>query len=229
MDLVHLFPDLHANDLDTLSKALYDQTRAIKRQFSSLILHLKKDLDNMALSDIQLFENIIVFLGCNLETELNDCTSSSDVFEKLNRFVSFFDYDIAEDLIREFGSDAMNDELQQYRSSFEEFAKRRVRECPVNAFGEPESPEEVLVIKTDKLIERLTVDELRRLKYKIQKALGILMRVLRVEKGCVKITFRLLNQEYLKQEFFRFDNEVQKHALCQLVWKVLALDHGVSQ
>lgn len=211
MDLELLFPDLHANDPDTLAEALLDQTKVIKRQFASLILHLKKDLDEKAQSDQGLFMNIICFLrfyDSDLEAVLLDCTSSAEVFNKLSKFVSFFDYDIAKDLVGEFGSDAMKDEMQQYIRSFEEFAKRRVCECPVNAFGEPGPSSEVLVLKTDKIIDKLTVVELKRLTYEIKKILGSVMRVLRVEKGCVKITFRVLKKKCVSED--------QKCALNQL-------------
>ena len=219
-----LFPDLHVDDPDVLSQlreALYDQTLAIKTKFARLILNLQKDLEENGVRT----QDVVTFLivqNQNLKSQLDGCTCLVNVIRKLDDIVfSFFDYDIAEHLVEQFGSEVIQTELKAYKNSFEEFAKRRVYECPINAFGEPVSTEKVLVMKTDTIIEGLTTGKLKRLTYKLSKILDDkLSRVVRVERGCVKITFQIFEES----DYFLNISADQMHALYEL--GVMSISYG---
>lgn len=157
------------------------------------MLALRKDLEQeLETQDIVEF---LVYYNKNLEPELSNCSSLSTVFMKVRKFVSFFDFDLLEHLCDSYGSDSMKKKLSDYKVSFATFSKRRVIECPSNAFGECEASEKVLIIVVDKVIEELTLDELKKFKHRVNKVLGDkLVKVLRVEEGSIVITFQTFEE-----------------------------------
>jgi hypothetical protein len=73
-----------------------------------------------------------------------------------------------------------------------------VCECSSDAFGDIEKSEKVYAIKIDKSFDTLTAEELQKLKYKMNKILGHeLLRLLRVEDGCIQLIFRTLKNNNL--------------------------------
>ena len=60
--------------------------------------------------------------------------------------VIFFDCDVLAYLIDKYGSDLIKKRLKEYEGLFKEFSKRRVIECPSNAFGEREESERVVTL-----------------------------------------------------------------------------------
>lgn len=169
---------------------------------------LQKDLEkSMKVQDLYSF---LVHNNEEFEILLTDCTISQ-IFLKLRKFTSFFDYSIPELLIDKFGSNVVKRKLDEYKESFTDFSKRRVNECPGNAFGDYDESEKVWVIKTDKIINKMTVEELKCLNIQINKVLGCpIMRLLHVVKGCVELIFRVLKDEIL------ILSEQQRQALQKL-------------
>lgn len=173
------------------------------------MFNLQKHLEKKLRADDVV--NFLVFYDKHLETLLTDCTSVGQVFRKMAKFVSFFDFDLLDSLIKELGSDTIKRKFEEYKESFESFSRRRVYECPNNAFGSVEESEKVFVLKTDKIIEDLTVDEIKRLKYRVNKILANkLIQFLHVEEGCVKLTFRTF-----QEDGFTITEE-QRKALCEV-------------
>lgn len=212
VDLTKYFPHLQAgtklseDHLSNLKERLYEETKKIKFNFASFMFDLRKDLEkSLETEDVVEF---LVYYNKNLEPLLSNCNSLSDVLKKVRKFVSFFDFDLLEHLCDKFGSDDIKRKLQVYKDYFEAFSKRRVIECPSDAFGECGESEEVLILVADKTIEDLTVDELKKFKYRVNKILGDkLVRVLSVQGGCIIISF-----ETFKMDEFVFTQE-QKEAL----------------
>ena len=178
--------------LSMLKENLYRETNRLKFKFASLMLKVQKDLESKRLPEKEF--NILVFYDKNYAGVFHECTDFSSIFRKLRDFVSFFDYDLLEQLINEFGSDAIKTELDKYKGDFQVFSKRRVIECPSNAFADHDSgsPEKVLVVVADKNIEDLTLDELKKITCRINEIMGNkLVKVLRVKGGSICITFQI--------------------------------------
>ena len=179
-----------------LRERLYEETDKLKFNFGSLMFDLQTDLEEKL--SLEQVVNILVYYEKNFTGVFDDCNTFSKVFRKVRGFVSFFDYDLLEYLIKKYGSDAMKKELESYNSYFQEFSKRRVNECPSNAFGESdecESSEQVLVLVADKIIEELTVDELKKFKRRINRVMGNkLVKVICVKGGSICITFRIFEE-----------------------------------
>ena len=88
----------------------------------------------------------------------------------------------------------MKKKLKKYKKRFQNYSKRRVCECSKDAFGEAKESDNIYKIKTDKILETFTIEELDKLQYEIRKILGHkLIRLLKVEDGCIELTFRVLN------------------------------------
>ena len=199
-DLTRYFPCLKvssaqsADRLSMLKERLYEETDKLKFNFASLMRNLQMDLEKRL--SVEQVVDILVFYDKNFADVLGECTTFSKVFRRVRQFVSFFDYDLLEYLINEYGSDAVKTKLEIYEGHFHDFSQRRVTECPSNAFdegdGECESSEKFLVLVADKIIEDLTLDELKKFNCRINRNLDDqLVKVIRVEGGSIRIIFRL--------------------------------------
>ena len=100
------------DQLSMLKERLYSETNKLKLRFAKLMFSLQKDLEKrLSMEEVV---NILVFCDKNFDGVLAECTSFSTVFRKVRHFVSFFDYDLLEHLIDEYGSDAIKKELDKY-------------------------------------------------------------------------------------------------------------------
>lgn len=222
-DLSPYFPHLPTND-NQMSKEerlcyminLDDHTKKLKGAFVGLVFDLWKHLDQnkkqggvvqiLKLFDESKYEN------------LNNCMSISDITIIITKHISFFDYEVIKFLTRKLGSSNIKEKLKKYVKMFRAYSSRRIVECPSGAFGDVDKMEKVYVLKTDQILEKLTVEEMRILQYKMCKILGrILIRLLRVEDGCVQFIFRGIEEE------FSISKE-QKQALRNL--GVLSIRYG---
>ena len=173
---------------------LYEETNKLKLKFASLMFNVENDLEKKL--SVEQIVNILVYYEKDFDDILTECSSFAKVFRKVSHFVSFFDYELLEHLTDEHGSDAIKEEMETYIGYFREFSKRRVTECPSNAFADrdhSESSEQVLVVVADRIIEKLTVDELKRFNRRVSKILGDkLVRVLFVQGGSIYLTFLMI-------------------------------------
>lgn len=201
VDLTSQFPylktsELSEDELSILWSRLYDETYNIKHKFAQLMTKLRKELKD---ADVEEVVYYLVNLDSQMfRNQLYNCTKISKVSMVVSKYVSFFDYDLVEKITDEFGSESLKTQLQNYNKCLEEFAKRRVEQCPSDAFGESESDikdsDQVCLIITDKIMSDLTLMEVKRLRYKFNKILGKnkLIKVLQIQGGSVKIAFRIV-------------------------------------
>ena len=120
---------------------------------------------------------------------------------------------------KNFGSPAIKKELNKYKKRFQDYAKRRICECPSNAFGDTEALEKVYRIKIEEDINTLTVEELGKLEYEMNKILGHkFLRLLNFKEGCVELIFRTFGDNELNI------TDKQHQALGKL--KVLSIAYG---
>ena len=220
VDLGPYFPYLSAESMSEEELSFHrlqlnEETKKIKKSFASLVLNLQKRVEETSkLDDVV---NILTFYDNVYEKLLHDCTSIAEVFRKISSVFSFFDYDLVKLLSRKFGSLSIKKDLKKYKKKFQDYSKRRICECPSDAFGDVQKSEKVYVLKTDKSIEDLTVAQLQQLQYEMNKVLGQrLLRLLDVEKGCVSLVFRIFEHRDLSKH--------QQQALRKL--GVLSVTYG---
>ena len=169
-----------------------DETDKIKRAFGCLVFDIMKDIEKSRSLD-----EVVSLLTFSMKTGSEEfeshCSSFGEVFRKISNLVSFFDYDLLKLLIHKMGSSSVKKKLKKYKQKFQQFTKRCVCEVPKGAFGDANKSEKVFVIKCDKSIETMTLEELHKLQYKMNKILGHkLLRLLDVKDGCVELAIRCL-------------------------------------
>lgn len=203
VDLGPYFPYFPAGSMskEELSYHLFkldEQTTKIKRAFSVLVLDLQKSIEET--SKLEHVMTLLKFYDKNFEEVSHDCRSIADVFHKISKYASFFDFDLIKHLTQKLGSVAMKKKMFKYKKKFQEFSKCRVCECPSDTFGEVDKSEKVYVLKIDKSLSTLTVEELEKLKYNMNSILGcnVLLRLLDIKDGCIELTFRTLKSDDLK-------------------------------
>ena len=218
VDLGPHFPYLSPGEMDEDEltyhrNELMDQTNEIKGVFGGLLLHLKQDMESTAK-----LEDVVLLLSqtcgskdSDFKESLRACKSLAEVFNHLSDFVSFFNFDLVKLLTHHFGSPAMKKKVKKYKRKFQNYSKRRVCECPKDAFGKVKKSDKIYKIKTDKVLETFTVGDLNKLEHEIRKILGHkLLCLLKVEDGCIELTFRVFDNG-------DFDiSEDQKQALGDL-------------
>ena len=169
----------------------------MKWEFASFKIDVQHDLERSGI-EVEEIVDILTGYDYHFETLLSKCTQMSDLFRKIGKFMSFFDYNTLENLIDKYGSDSIKKRLKKYEGTFEDFSKRRVIECPSNAFGESKKSEKVVKLISDKVLDDLTVAGLRKFKQRVYRILGYkLIKVVNVEGGSVTITFRMFEIDQL--------------------------------
>ncbi len=165
----------------------------LKRFFDSLVLDLQRLIVKSQIIKIEDVMSVLKSHDPRLEAELSDCKTIREVFKQAPKYWSFFDYDIVKLLSEKLGTVAEKKKFKQFHMDFKEYSKRRICECPVDAFGKEVRPGKNYVLKVDKSMERCTVDEIKILRKKMNRVLGKkLARLLHVNEdiGCVKLIFR---------------------------------------
>ena len=201
-----------------LHNMLNDQTEEIQRQFSTLALSLQKDIEKTSNSVADVI-TLLIYNKNDFEKLLNDCQSFSDVFRKIHKYVSFFDFGLIKLLAHNFGSTAFKKKLKKYKQKFQKYAERRVCECPNDAFGKVGGAEKVYKLKIGEDFETLTMKELEKLEHEMNKILGhTFLRLLNIKEGCVELVFR-----GLEESNFTITEE-QRESLSKL--GVLTISYG---
>ena len=170
-------------------------TSKVKAAYSAVISDLLKDLErnstfNKVITCLKAYDKIF----CD-KLKLVDCGSTEEVFSKIIDHLSFFDLGIIK-VLTCLGSRNAKNRLKEYKRMFRKYSERRVVECPNDAFGDAEESvkDYDIVLKTDKIHQSLTVNELLKLRYEITKILGH-KRLIDVREGCVQLTFKGFEDE----------------------------------
>jgi len=126
------------------------------------------------------------------------------VFMVLNDYFSFFNYRIIEHIIDELGTDQDKAELQKYKEDFNQYAKRRIFECPPE-FGPVNKTDHAgIFVKMDSQYENYTVKQLEGLCHKLSEILHLssqgILRLCRVDKGCFQLMLQM--PSFLQQRVF---------------------------
>lgn len=200
---------------------LKDETEKIERRFACLVHDLKMDMEKTSkLKDVLIVLSNFGSKDRNFESLLKDCPNLAEVFIRISKFISFFDYGLIKLLAHKFGSSSSKKKLKKYKQKFQEYAKHRVCQCPSSAFSDAsQTSETVYAIKTEKDINTLTLEELGKLQYEMNKILGHkLLRLLHIKEGCVELIFRTLEDDEFSV------SEEQKQDLRKL--GVLNINYG---
>ncbi len=196
-------PDLSEAQREELIIRLGDETDEMKERFAVLMGRTLRSLNKREVSIGEL-KALLKQLNAPKKNKLSDklkkVTDINKAFEVLSDFWSFFDYKILGVIIRSFCSD-INQDFGEYVSKFKEYCCRRVCEVPDNSYSTKLSKSEArkkLHIKIDQVffkeLEKLKMVELKDLTDILRKILDTELRILKIEDGCIILTFHCLHE-----------------------------------
>ena len=148
--------------------------------------------------------------------DLKEANEVSDIFWILKDYFSFFNYHIIEHIIKEFGTEEDNQNLQTYKEQFDQYAKRRIYEClpwfgPISETGHVD-----VFVKVDSKYDNFSVKEVENFCWQLCRIYGVtshgVFRLCQVEKGCLQFRFQI--PSFMQQELFPLSSE-QETALAE--------------
>ena len=118
--------------------------------------------------------------------ELKAADTITNVFLILNNYFSFFNYHILEHIIEELGTEEDKERLKTYKDDCNQYAKRRIFECP-SEFGPVSNIDHAdIFVIVDAQYEKYTVAEIERFCHKLSKIVHVssqgILRLCRVEE-----------------------------------------------
>ena len=153
------------------------------------------------------------------------------VFMVLNDYFSFFNYHIIEHIIGQLGNEEDKDRLIQYKEKFNEYAKRRIFECP-SVFGPISDTDYAdIFVKVDSMYDNYTVVEIEGFRHKLSEILRVssqgVLRLCRVDKGCVLLMFQV--PSFVQQKIFPLCREQEKVLAAEGVIKLACGEYQFLQ
>lgn len=147
--------------------------------------------------------------------QLKNATSLSDIFDVVEKYCSFFNYDIIKNMIEDFGTDNDKKELLKYIREFNQYAKRRIYECPSN-FTKGKEEGARLHLKLDSKYDERNLSALEEFQVSLCKILKVSVNSLllcRLDAGCIEVEYQI--PAFLQRGAFPLTSE-QETALSDL-------------
>ena len=155
---------------------------------------------------------------CHCFQELKAANTTYEIFLVFNNYFSFFNYQLIEHIIKALGTKEDKAKLQKYKDDFNQYAKRRIFECPPD-FGtlNDDADHADIFVKVDSQYENYTVAEIEGFRQKLSKILHLssqgILRLCRVDKGCFQLLFQV--PAFVQQEIFPLSRK-QENALAAM-------------
>ena len=127
------------------------------------------------------------------ENQLQTATNTHTILSVIRKFWSFLDYDLLEHMIEFLGNEDDKKRMVKYRENFDQYAKRRIIECP-NIKPVDDDNWENVYIKLDLKLETFTINELREFRFKISEIIGVSVSAIHfccVKRGCIQVMLQI--------------------------------------
>lgn len=156
-----------------------------------------------------------------LFAEIDDVRS---LFDNLDDYWSFFDYELLTMFIRRFGNSELKYEMEVYLTKFKNFCRRRLTEVPRDVKTKSSEKNIQLFVKLDENFSDIALSEVKSLQSELQKMIKTELFLQTVDNGCVLLVFATLID---RNKQFSFSYE-QKHDLFQLrILEIFGSNHVV--
>ena len=142
-------------------------------------------------------------------------------------YCSFFNYRLLIFLVGALGTAKDKQQLVQYKAEFNEYAKRRVFECP----SELEKPNDKfntnITIKLDDHYEGCTLNQLKLLEADFCKILNITnLKLCHVAPGCLQLTFQL--PQFVQEQIFPLSKQQEEKLVALHIVSVICGDYCLT-
>ena len=223
----NMFPYLKLGELtdeqqEDLKERLRYESQEIMMRFQELVsitieslIRQNVSLDRLvshvmtlgAFDPVYIKPQVPIFQECRKELKTAD--SIPKIFLVLQDYFSFFNYDIIEHIIKVLGTDKDKAELQCYKIKFNQYVRRRIYECQPRFGTESETDHPNIFVKLDSRYDNYTGAEIKRFCRKLSETLHVLpqgvLRLCRVEKGCIQLVFQV--PSFVQQKIFPLTTE----------------------
>ena len=230
-----LFP--HISDIQDeqsrreLEQRLKVESEDIRLQFCVLMNKYFNSLEDQNYS----IPRLIRYLTTGLETDclVPEPKVIDDIMKLIESKSSFFNYQLIEYMIKLSGTDDDTQNLENYRTNFSDYAKRRVYECPAT-ISKSNPSETELHVKLDSKYDKCTVDELTDFQSRLCRILKrkvYAIRLLSVQRGCFKLIYAI--SDYIVKATFplteKQESELAALGVLQLICNDYRLKSTTSQ
>lgn len=178
-------------------QVLHKDTERMKSRFAGLVFDLQKSVERThKLEDVL---DILKFRDRNFPQQLHDCKTISQAFCEASSYWSYYDYEIVKLMTNQLGTEKCKQRLKRYQMRLKHYSKRRVCECPSNAFGRADRSEKVLSLKSNlPKLEELTLEEFE----KFESAIKVVfrrrvLRLLDLNEDSIELNFRTLDDSVI--------------------------------
>ena len=141
--------------------------------------------------------------------ELKTANTIYDIFQVLNDYFSFFNYQLIEYIIKALGTRNDKAKLWRYKKNFNQYVKRRIFEC-LPEFGPISDANHAdIFVKVDLQYKNCTVVQIERFRHKLGEILRVssqgTLHLCRVDKGCLQLMLQV--PTFVQQEIFPLSGE----------------------
>ena len=203
-----------------LEDRLLDDTESMLGKYSDLFYSTSESLQKQEVNPKEIALIVIshgLFGTCEKQglnddgKKIQNASSILEIFVMMLPYLSFFNYQPLERIIKRKGTPEDKAHLQKYLDDLRTFCQRRIYEVPPHVYGNESNKENWtrFTVKLDDRIQRLCdLDEVRR---KIRQILGLqYLYLCNVTKGCVEVVF--LIPQLVAQKVFPL-SDAQQNAL----------------
>lgn len=167
---------------------LEEDTRIIKYKFAILVTKTSNYLEDRGAQCKGLYVLIENIQDSKFKDLTRQCTTISELFQNLANYWSFLDYEFLKCIINCYECSELKSEMISYDSSLKEYCRRRLCELPANVF-EKRGDGNNLYVKVDGNISTCTLQDVKKLEIRLSRLLDTKLCLLKVEEGCIKLTF----------------------------------------
>lgn len=220
--------NLSAEDYDKLQTRLYVESVDLTEKFGNIINTLFQSLKEREIPIMDIIGVLKAFgtftplyKGENkplLREELSSLNpDNADINEIKLVFLdycSFFNFRLLAHLVKALGTPSDSKQLAQYEKEFNEYAKRRVFECPP-AIGKPTNISHAnMIIKLDDSYKECTLNQIKLLEGRFCTILNITdLKLCHTKPGCLQLVFQL--PWFVQEQVFPLSKE-QEEKLVEL-------------
>ena len=191
---------------------LQAETQEMDRNFGRVVQTIRRSLERRQVNAATIGHHLSCMKAITTQVPVEDVPSLfyhnyrklvrvdtiEELFELIIPYFSFFNYDIIEEIVSEYGDSADKETFKSYLEQFQHYCKRRATEVPPLPILDSEGPSTTkLRVKVEEDFKQdYTVKAVRGFRAKLCKILGITepcLRLLSIEEGCILLTFSLPN------------------------------------
>lgn len=196
------FPYLNTEKLSRKEKIqtigrLEEERELIQMEFVSLV---STTCESFKKRKVKSSKVTSILRNLNIKLKYTDIT---EAFISASDYMSFFNYEILEDLINKFGDDTDKKRLAAYLLHFDKYCKRRLSEVPIDALKSDGKITTQLHVRSDK---HSCLKDIKSLQIMLSKILSCRhLRLLGFGCSCTELDF-----DYLKRNLHLTSDEYSK-------------------